>query len=253
MIWSWNNNFMIDKKIIVLIPAYNAQETISKVFNRIPKDFLPKVSEFLVINDGSSDSTLKKIESLKSQHSNITIINKQPNEGYAKAQKTGFKFALEKGADIVILLHADGQYAPEEMPRLVQPLIDDEADIVQGSRILGGGALKGGMPLYKYIANVLLSWLENICYGMKMGEYHSGYMLYSRKALETIPFEKLSDTFHIDGEMLFVGNDYSLRIKQVGNPTCYAGETSSLKPIKYGLDVLKIMLKYKLGKYNFKK
>lgn len=235
------------------MPAYNAEDKIKEVFERIPKEFLPKISEFLVINDGSKDNTLAIINSLKNEYNNLIIINKQPNEGYARAQKTGFKLALEYDADIVILLHSDGQYAPEEMPKLVQPLLDETADIVQGSRILGGGALKGGMPFYKYIANVILSKLENICFGMKLGEYHSGYMLYSKKALQTIPFEKLSDTFHIDGEMLFVGNDYGLRIKEIGIPTCYAEETSSLKPIRYGFDVLKIMLNYKLGKYNFRK
>lgn len=244
----------IKKKIGVLIPAYNAEKTIEKVFSRIPKDFLPHITEFFIVNDGSSDDTLCKIQKLKqAYHSNITIINKLTNEGYARAQKTGFQLALEKGMDIVILLHADGQYAPEEMPKLAAPLLQDQVDIVQGSRFCNGGALKGGMPLYKYIANVILSKLENICYGMKMAEYHSGYMLYSKKALKTIPFEKLSDTFHFDGEMLFMGNDYGLKIAQIGVPTCYADEKSHLKPISYGFDVLKIMLKYKLGKYNFKK
>jgi len=244
---------MTKKKIFVLIPTYNAEKTIRKVFERIPKDFLPQVNQFLVVNDSSTDNTLAKLRALKEIYPNITIIDKKKNEGYAGAQKTGYNIALENNADIVILLHADGQYAPEEMPRLVQPLIDEEADIVQGSRMLTKGALEGGMPFYKYVANKILSKLENICYGMKLAEYHSGYMLYSKKALETIPFEKLSNTFHIDGEMLFVGHDLGLRIKEMAIPTCYAEEKSHLKPIQYGLDVLKIMLRYKLGKYNFKK
>lgn len=244
---------MIEKKIIILIPAYNAAKTIRNVFKRIPRDFLSKVAEFLVVNDGSKDETLLELESLQKEYFNVNIINKNPNEGYALAQKTGFKLALEKGADIVILLHADGQYAPEEIPRLIRPLLEDKADIVQGSRILGKGALKGGMPLYKYIANIFLSKLENICYGMNLSEYHSGYMLYSKKTLNVIPWQKLSNTFHIDGEMLFVGNDLGLRIEEIGIPTCYAEEKSRLKPIKYGFDVLKIMLNYKLGKYKFKK
>jgi len=244
---------MTDKKIFILIPTYNAEKTIRKVFERIPKDFLPKINQFLVVNDSSTDNTLAELRSLKEIYPNITIIDKQENEGYAGAQKTGYRVALENNADIVVLLHADGQYAPEEMPRLVQPLINGEADIVQGSRMLEKGALEGGMPFYKYVANIILSKMENVCYGMSLAEYHSGYMLYSKKALETIPFEKLSNTFHIDGEMLFVGNDYNLRIKQLPIPTCYAEEKSHLKPIQYGLDVLKIMLKYKLGKYNFNK
>lgn len=244
---------MNEKKIIVLIPAYNAAKTIRNVFTRIPHDFLPKISEFLIINDGSKDNTLSELRSLQQEYFNINIINKNLNEGYARAQKTGFKLALEKNADIIILLHADGQYAPEEMPKLAKPLLKNEADIVQGSRILGGSALKGGMPLYKYIANLFLSRLENICYGMNLSEYHSGYMLYSNKALRIIPWQKLSNTFHIDGEMLFVGKDLGLEIKEIGIPTCYTEEKSNLKPIKYGFDVLKIMLNYKLGKYNFNK
>lgn len=242
-----------EKKIFILMPAYNAASTIKEVFPRIPKDFLPNITEFLVINDASKDQTQQAILELQKNYPNITLINKEKNEGYAKAQKTGFNIALEQGADIVVLLHSDGQYAPEEMPRLIEPLLKDEADIVQGSRMLSGEALKGGMPFYKYIANIILSRLENICFKMDLAEYHSGYMLYSKKALKTIPFENISDTFHIDGEMLFVGHDLGLRIQQLPIPTRYAQEKSNLKPIKYGFDVLKIMLKYKQGKYNFKK
>lgn len=241
------------KKIFVLIPAYNAAMTLKKTMDRIPRDFLPNISKFLIVNDASTDNTLEVIGSLKNTYHNITLINRKENEGYARAQKTGYRIGLEKGADIIVMLHADGQYAPEEMPKLVKPFINDEADIVQGSRILGGQALKGGMPIYKYIANIVLSKLENICYGMNLAEYHSGYMLYSKKALQIIPIEKLSNTFHIDGEMLFVGNDFGLRIKEIGISTCYAEEKSNLKPIKYGLNVLKIMFNYKKGKYNFKK
>ncbi|RJQ31205.1 glycosyltransferase family 2 protein [Candidatus Parcubacteria bacterium] len=241
-----------NKKIVIVIPAFNAQKTIGVVLSRIPAEFITRTEKIYVINDGSLDGTLAEAESLKNKFSNIVIINKEINEGYARAQKTGFRRALNEGADVIILLHADGQYAPEELPRLTEPLIDGSADVVQGSRMLGG-ALKGGMPLYKFLANKFLSKLENICYRMDLAEYHSGYMLYSGKALKTIPFEKLSDTFHFDGEMLFVANDLGLRIKEIAIPTHYGGEKSNLKPIKYGFDVLKIMLRYKSGGYNFKK
>ena len=239
------------KKIFVVIPAYNAGATIKGVFARIPRDFLMSVKEYIVVNDGSTDNTMTIVCELQKIYPNITLLNKEKNEGYAKAQKSGFRLAIDKGADIVVLLHSDGQYAPEELSRLAQPLIVDEVDIVQGSRMLAGGALKGGMPFYKYLANKFLSKLENWCYGMNLAEYHSGYMLYSRRALVTIPFEKLSNTFHFDGEMLFVGHDYGLRIKELSIPTRYAEEKSHLQPIRYGLDVLKIMWQYKQGKYNF--
>jgi|TARA_Y100000310_G_scaffold330186_1_gene401424 glycosyltransferase involved in cell wall biosynthesis len=241
----------IKKKVIVIVPAYNVEKTIHKVFQRIPKSFLPNIAEFIVINDGSIDNTVKVIQKMKSEY-RITLINKEQNEGYARAQKTGFKLALDNNAEISILLHSDGQYSPEVMPILAEPLLKKRFDIVMGSRMMKPGeALKGGMPLYKFVANILLSKLENLCYGLNHTEYHSGYMLYSRKALQNIPFEKLSDTFHFDGEMLLVASMLNLRIHEIPIPTKYGDEKSYLRPIEYGFDVLKIMLKYKLGGYNF--
>jgi glycosyltransferase involved in cell wall biosynthesis len=239
------------KKIFIVMPAYEVETTIGPVINRIPAQIWKKIDKLLVVNDGSKDNTAKKTKQLKQKYKKIYLIDKPQNEGYAKAQKTAFIYALEQGADIIVLLHSDGQYSPEKMPDLLKPLEDDQADIVQGSRILAGGALSGSMPIYKYIANRILSAMENTVYGMNLAEYHSGYMLYSKKALKKIPFEKLSDTFHFDGEMLFMGHKKGLRIKEIAIPTRYAGEKSNLKPIQYGFDVLKIMWKYKRGKYNF--
>lgn len=154
--------------------------------------------------------------------------------------------------DIAILLHADGQYAPEELEGLLEPLLKDECDMVQGGRILGGKALKGGMPLYKYLTIRLAAVIENLVYGMKMLEYHSGYMLYSRRALRTIPFEKLSNTFYFDGEMLFTAHSKGLRIKSLPVSTRYEKEIKSrVKPFKYVLDVSWIMIKKLFGGYRF--
>lgn len=239
------------KNIFIVVPAYNVSKLIKTVFDRIPQSIYNKTSQIVIINDSSKDNTLEVIRSLKIKYPKIYILDKKQNEGYAKAQKSGFTYALNKGADIVILLHGDGQYAPEELPRLVKPLEEGVSDLVQGSRILGGKALQGKMPLYKFIANRVLSTIENWVFGMRMAEYHSGYMLYSKKALTKIPFMKLSDTFHFDGEMLFMANKKGLRIKELPIPTTYAGETSNLSPIKYGFDVLKIIWDYKTGKYNF--
>lgn len=242
---------MKKKKIYIVMPAFNAQDSIASVMMRIPKQLWKKIEQLVVINDGSEDATAKKTKELKRKYKKIYLIDQLQNQGYAKSQKTAFKHVLKKGADIVVLLHSDGQYAPEKMPELLKPLEDDRADVVQGSRILAGRAFSKSMPMYKYIANRILSTIENVAYGMNISEYHSGYMLYSKKALQKIPFEKLSDTFHFDGEMLFMANKKGLRIKEIPIPTRYAGEKSSLKPIQYGFDVLKIIWNYKVGKYDF--
>jgi glycosyltransferase involved in cell wall biosynthesis len=239
-----------DKKIFVVIPAYQAESTLPSVFQRIPKDCQTVLTKILVVVDGCTDGTEKVgREAVKDYSLPVEFIVKPKNEGYARAQKTGFREALKQGADIAVLLHADGQYAPEEMLRLLTPLMRDEADV----RMLGGGALQGGMPLYKFVANKSLSMLENVAYGMKLAEYHSGYMLYNRRTLESVPFEKLSDTFHFDGEMLLVSHKRKLRIVQLPIPTRYAKDIKShLKPIPYGFDVLKVIWRNATGKYDFK-
>ena len=238
------------KKIYVVMPAYNASKTIESVFKRIPKATLKKIRRFIIVNDGSSDKTESIIKNLNKTFK-IKVVNHNPNKGYGAAQKSGFKEALRQGADIAVLLHSDGQYAPEVMDKLLLPLENGTADVVQGSRILGGSALKGKMPLYKYFGNIFLTFIENIAYGMDMAEYHSGYMLYSKKALMTIPFEKLSDKFHFDGEMLLVSRKKGLNTKEIPIPTRYADEKSHLNPITYGLEVLKTIINYWRGKYDF--
>jgi Predicted glycosyltransferases len=250
---SWATVSLPRKNTFIVMPAYNAEKKILSVFERIPTEVWDRSVSFVIVNDGSTDGTRAKIDEIRSRWGErITIIDKPQNEGYARAQKDAFTAALNGGADIVILLHSDSQYAPEMLPELLKPLEEEKADIVQGSRMVNKrDALKGGMPFYKFLANVALSTVENLVYGLNFAEYHSGYMLYSRKALETIPFLKLSDTFHFDGEMLFVGAKKGLRVKELPIPTQYADEESHLKPIQYGLNVLGIMMKYLVGKYNF--
>jgi len=239
------------KRIAVVIPAYQAAATLRSVFDRIPKAFMEKAPLFLIVNDGSTDETQRVAEDIARALPHTEVLTHPHNRGYAQAQKTGFTEALRRGADIVVLLHSDGQYAPELLPELVAPLERDEADVVQGSRMLNpAGALRGGMPLYKWLANRALSAVENLAYGMKLAEYHSGYMLYSRRALEAIPFLKLSDTFHFDGEMLLMAGKRRLRIREIPIPTHYGSEKSHLRPIAYGFDVLKIILRNALGKYD---
>ncbi|WEX75618.1 glycosyltransferase family 2 protein [Sinorhizobium numidicum] len=242
---------VVQKRIYVVIPAYQAAQTLESVFERIPREIYEKDVRIVVVNDGSSDATGDIARKIAQSRANVEVIDHPQNRGYAQAQKTGFSYALAQGAEIAALLHADGQYAPELLPRLLTPLERDEADVVIGSRMLERGALKGGMPLYKYIANKALTAVENLAYGLRVSEYHSGYMLYSRKCLQTIPFVRLSDTFHFDGEMIMMAGKRKLRIKEIAIPTRYADEKSHLKPVQYGFDVLKIIWHNYRGKYEF--
>lgn len=239
------------KKIVVVIPAYKAAATLPDVLERIPAEVHEEIHKILVVEDGGADIPRSTTPELLARYPKIEVLFHEHNKGYGAAQKTGYLRALELGADVAVLLHADGQYAPEIMAGLYAPLVSGQADIVLGSRMKNArNALKGGMPMYKWIANLCLTRLENVAYGMKLSEYHSGYMLYSRKALETIPFQKLSDTFHFDGEMLLMGGKHKLRIADLPIPTHYGDEESHLKPIQYGFEVLGVILKNFKGHYD---
>lgn len=235
----------------MVIPAYRAAATLPSVLDRIPKQVYERLFRILVVEDGGADVPRSSTPELQAAHPKMDVLFHEHNKGYGGAQKTGFRRVLELGGDVAVLLHADGQYAPEVMESLYTPLINNKADVVLGSRMKDyRSALRGNMPLYKFVANICLSKLENFAYGMKLSEYHSGYMLYSRLALETIPFEKLSDTFHFDGEMLLVAGKKKLRIADLPIPTHYGDEESHLKPIPYGIEVLKVILKNYQGKYD---
>ena len=238
------------ENVFVLMPAYNAGATIESVFARIPEDVKPRIRRYVAVNDGSKDDTAEALARVQGAFPNLVVLTHEQNRGYGEAEKTLLRYALREGAGVGILLHSDGQYSPEKIGDLLQPFDDDTADLVQGSRMLGGGALRGHMPLYKFLANKFLTGIENWAFGMKLAEYHSGYMLYSRKALETIPFEKLSRSFDFDLEMIVLARVKGLRIAEIAIPTIYAGEKSHLNPIKYGLDVLSIVWAYKRGKYH---
>ena len=216
------------------MPAYDATKTIESVFERIPKDFYKKIYKIIIVNDGSSDNTAETTKKLSRKYKKILVLTHQKNKGYGAAQKTGFNKAIELGADIAVLLHSDGQYAPELLSKMVRPIEEKRADVVMGSRFLGRGALKGGMPLYKYVGNRILTTIENIAYGMHISEFHTGYMIYSKKALERIKFNGLSATFHFDGERVMMSGKKGLRIVEIGIHTRYAEEKSHLKPIRYG-------------------
>jgi glycosyltransferase involved in cell wall biosynthesis len=238
------------ENVFVLMPAYNAGATIEKVFARVPSEARQRIRRYVAVNDGSTDDTAAALQRLQEEFSNLVVLNHSGNRGYGEAEKTLLRYALAEGADVGILLHSDGQYSPEKIPDLLAPFDTDTADLVQGSRMLEGGALRGGMPFYKYVSNKALTAVENWAFGMKLAEYHSGYMLYSRKAMETIPFEKLSHSFDFDLEMIVLAKVKGLRIAEIAIPTIYAGEKSHLNPIKYGFDVLSIVRAYRRGKYH---
>lgn len=238
------------ENVFVLMPAYNAGATIERVFDRIPAEARRRIRQYVAVNDGSTDDTANALERLKSQFANLTVLTHTTNRGYGEAEKTLLRYAVEHAADLGILLHADGQYSPEKIPELLEPFDRDTADLVQGSRLLDGGALRGGMPMYKYIANKALTSVENWAFGLKLAEYHSGYMLYSKKTMTTIPWERLSNSFDFDLEMMVLARVKGLRIAEIAIPTIYAGEKSHLNPVKYGLDVLSVVWNYKRGKYH---
>ncbi len=239
---------MLDN-IFVLMPAYNAGATIEGVFARVPEEAKARINRYVVVNDGSTDSTTAALERLRLAIPNLVVLNHESNKGYGEAEKTLLSYALRENANVGVLLHSDGQYSPEMIPALLEPFDRDTADLVQGSRMLGGGALKGGMPVYKYIANKTLTAIENRAFGLRLAEYHSGYMLYSRKALTSIPFLKLSASFDFDLEMIVMARVIGLRIAEIPIPTIYADEVSHLKPIRYGLRVLGVVRDYRRGKY----
>ena len=230
-------------KIIVTMPAYNAAKTLLKTFEEIPKGL---VAEIIMVDDCSTDDTVALGSSL-----DIKVISHPHNVGYGGNQKTCYMEALRDNADIVIMLHPDYQYDPTKIPAIVQPILEGKADIVLGSRFLGGGALKGGMPLYKYVANRCLTFCQNIVLGTRLSEFHTGYRAYSRKFLETVPFLRNSLAFVFDAEILCQAAFFNFRIAEIAVETRYFPEASSINffnSVKYGLSILKTLVKYLLAK-----
>jgi glycosyltransferase involved in cell wall biosynthesis len=236
--------------VFVVVPAYNAGATLESVFARIPPPARECVARYLVVNDGSADDTEDVLARLSHDWPALNVLTHPRNLGYGAAEKTLLRTALAEGAALVVLLHADGQYAPEKLPDMLAPLERGEAELVQGSRMLGGGARQGGMPLYKYVANRFLTAIENAAFGLHLAEYHSGYMAYARAFLEAVPFERLSDSFDFDLEMIVCARVLGRRIRDVPIPTRYAGEVSHLRPVRYGLRVLDVVRRFRRGDYH---
>lgn len=230
------------KKIIAVLPAYNAEKTLKQTLNDIPNDW---VDDIILVDDASSDRTVELSRSLGLK----TFVHKK-NLGYGGNQKTCYKEALNAGADIVVMVHPDHQYDPSNIPQIIMPILLNEADAVFGSRMMiPRQALKGGMPIWKYIANIFLTRFSNLVLGAELTEYHSGFRAYSKKILETLPLEKNSDDFVFDTEIIVQTLNYGFRIKEIPIPTRYFKDASSVnfrRSVIYGLSILWTLAKYKL-------
>jgi len=236
-------------KIGVLIVAYNAKDTLARVLDRIPQDFAQQIDSILVCDDASTDNTHQVgLEYKSGSNLPLTIVRHEINLGYGGNQKTGYQWALEKNLDAVILLHGDGQYAPEYLPQMVEPIISGRADVVFGSRMITqGGARKGGMPLYKYVGNKILTYLQNSLAKVSLTEWHSGYRAYSISALRKVNFLKNSDYFDFDSQIILQMIGARQRITEIEIPTFYGDEISRVNGIKYGLKILIHTLKFRLS------
>jgi glycosyltransferase involved in cell wall biosynthesis len=231
------------KKVIVVMPAYNAAQTLERTLDDIPRDW---VDEIILVDDRSRDDTVELAKKL-----GLRVFVHDKNIGYGGNQKTCYTEALKLGGEIMIMVHPDHQYDPRVIPQLVMPLLYEECDAVFGSRMLGGRPLEGGMPKWKYLANIFLTALENATFYMYLTEYHSGLRAYSRLYLETVNFMKNSDNFVFDSEIIAQGVLHRMRIKEIPIETRYFPDASQIglgRSVVYGLSILMTLVKFKLHK-----
>jgi 2-polyprenyl-3-methyl-5-hydroxy-6-metoxy-1,4-benzoquinol methylase len=241
-------------RIGILVVAYNAESTLASVLDRVPKDFRPRISQVFVCDDASADSTHLVALGYQQMSADLPlkIVRHPQNLGYGGNQKAGYRMAIEAGLDIIVMLHGDGQYAPECLPEIVAPLERGEADCVMGSRMMdAGSARKGGMPLYKYVGNRILTVFENKVLGTNLTEFHSGYRAYNVHALNALPFERNSDGFNFDTQIIIQLVDAGKRIVEVPIPTYYGDEICYVDGLKYARDVSSDVIRYRLGKMGF--
>src|SRR5512135_3295203 len=239
---------ILGRKLIIVMPAYNAEKTLRQTYAELPHEY---VDEVILVDDASKDET-----AVIAQELGIKTIIHPDNRGYGGNQKTCYREALRHGADIVVMVHPDYQYSPRLVAAMASMIASGHYDVVLGSRILGGTALKGGMPLYKYIANRFLTFVENMALGVKLSEYHTGFRAFTRGVLETLPLEENSDDFVFDGEMLVQTVYFGFRIGELSCPTKYFSEASSInfrRSVTYGLGVLGSILKFLVDRWGLKR
>jgi len=223
----------MDKKIIIVMPAYNAELTLEKTYRDIPKDF---VSEIILCDDESKDNTVDLARKI-----GLTVLLHEKNKGYGGNQKTLYKEALKRNPDVIVMLHPDYQYDSKKIPDLIRPILNNQADIVLGSRMLGKGALEGGMPFYKYISNKFLTYCQNSALGLNLSEYHTGLRAYSSDFLKKISWQDNSDDFLFDAQILIKAARLNQRIAEIPIETRYFKEASQVgffAGVKYGLGIL---------------
>jgi glycosyltransferase involved in cell wall biosynthesis len=236
------------QKIVVVMPAYNAAKTLSKTVAEIPREI---VDEILLVDDASADETVKLAREL-----DLTVFLHEKNFGYGRNQKTCYREALRRGADIVVMVHPDYQYSPHLIVPMAGMIAYGEYDAVLGSRILGKGALEGGMPVYKYVANRFLTFAQNILISQKLSEYHTGFRAFRRSVLENLPLEENSDDFVFDNEMIAQTVFFGFRVGEISCPTRYFEEASSInfsRSVKYGFGVLATSAKFRLHRLGLVK
>jgi glycosyltransferase involved in cell wall biosynthesis len=240
---------MLNKqKIVVVLPAYKAERTLTKTFAEIDRTV---VDEVILVDDASNDHTVEIAKKL-----GLSVFVHGTNKGYGANQKTCYREALNLGADIVVMLHPDYQYTPKLLIAMASMLAYGEYDMALGSRILVKGALKGGMPFYKYVSNRVLTALENVLLNVKFSEYHTGYRAYTAKLLRSIPFEKNSDDFIFDNQLIVQAVYQDFKIGEISCPARYFPEASSInfkRSVEYGLGVLGCALHYRLARWNIHK
>jgi glycosyltransferase involved in cell wall biosynthesis len=239
---------MIDgKKIVVVMPAYNAEQTLERTVAEVPA----LVDEIILVDDHSRDGTADLARKL-----GLHTIRHEQNRGYGGNQKTCYREALLRGADVVVMVHPDYQYTPKLVPALAHCVASGLFDVALGSRILGGRAMQGGMPLYKYVSNRLLTATENLLISQKLSEYHTGYRAFSRKLLLTLPLEENDDDFAFDNQMLVQAAYFGFQIAEVTCPTSYFEEASSLsfrRSVTYGIGVLRAAASFRLARMGVAK
>jgi glycosyltransferase involved in cell wall biosynthesis len=237
------------KKLVIVLPAYNAEATLTKTYGEIPFDI---VDEVVLVDDYSKDDTVNLAHQLGISH----IIRHDENRGYGGNQKTCYNKALELGGDIIIMLHPDYQYTPKLIHSMAYLIANNVYQVVLGSRTLGRGALQGGMPLYKYVANRLLTFFENLMLGQKLAEYHTGYRAFSKEVLERINYEINSEDFVFDNQMLSQIIYLGYEIAEITCPTRYFEEASSInfrRSVTYGIGVLEVSVMHRLCKWKMAK
>jgi glycosyltransferase involved in cell wall biosynthesis len=235
------------RRLLIFVIAYHAEKTLTWVLSRIPAEIFQDLDcEILIVDDASTDRTFEIGNEWKAAHPSVvvTVLRNDYNQGYGGNQKVGYTYAIEKGFDFVAMVHGDGQYAPEELPRLMAPLASGEADVVLGSRMMDrGAALKGGMPLYKYVGNRILTGLQNYLLRSRLTEYHSGYRLFAVVALKALPFRLNTNDFHFDTEIIIQLLNGGFRIAELPIPTYYGDEICYVDGIKYAKEVMHATLR----------